>query len=159
MPRFDLDELLEIVESTASPGCTSPLRSCSRSRPRPQIEDRDTSRLKMVISGRRPLDADLARRAEERIGCPDPAGLRDDRAQPGEPQSRLARIEETPRGSIGALIPNTEARLVDPETGEDVAEGEEGEIWIRGPQVMRGYLNNDEATARGPRRRRLDPDR
>jgi acyl-CoA synthetase (AMP-forming)/AMP-acid ligase II len=55
-------------------------------------------------------------------------------------------VEETPPGSIGALIPNTEARLVDPKTGEDVDEGEEGEIWIRGPQVMRGYLNNDEAT-------------
>jgi acyl-CoA synthetase (AMP-forming)/AMP-acid ligase II len=59
-------------------------------------------------------------------------------------KSRLARVEETPPGSVGALIPNTEARLVDPETGEDA---EEGEIWVRGPQVMRGYLNNPEATA------------
>jgi len=62
-------------------------------------------------------------------------------------KSRLARVEETPPGSIGALVPNTEARLIDPESGADVAEGEEGEIWVRGPQVMRGYLNNDEATA------------
>ena len=40
-------------------------------------------------------------------------------------------MEETPPGSVGALIPNTEARLVDAETGEDVPQGEEGEIWIR----------------------------
>ena len=62
-------------------------------------------------------------------------------------KSRLARVAETPPGSVGALIPNTEARLIDPETEEDVAEGEEGEIWIRGPQVMKGYLNNPAATA------------
>ena len=60
-------------------------------------------------------------------------------------KSRPAR-RETPPASVGPLIPNTEARLVDPD-GEDAAEGEEGEIWIRGPQVMRGYLNNPAATA------------
>ena len=74
-------------------------------------------------------------------------------------KSRLARVAETPPGSVGALIPNTEARLIDPETGEDVAEGEEGEIWVRGPQVMRGYLNNDEATAETLVERRLAADR
>jgi acyl-CoA synthetase (AMP-forming)/AMP-acid ligase II len=59
----------------------------------------------------------------------------------------IARAAETPPGSVGPLIPNTEARLVDPETREDGAEGEPGEIWVRGPQVMKGYLNNDQATA------------
>jgi len=47
MARFDLDELLEIVERHQSPGCTSLLRSCSLSPPQPQIEQRDTSHLKM----------------------------------------------------------------------------------------------------------------
>ena len=54
---------------------------------------------------------------------------------------------DVPKGSVGYAIPNTECRLIDPETGEDAAEGERGELWIRGPQVMKGYLNNDEATA------------
>jgi len=36
---------------------------------------------------------------------------------------------------------------VDPESGEDVADGQPGELWIRGPQVMKGYLNNPGATA------------
>jgi 4-coumarate--CoA ligase len=50
-------------------------------------------------------------------------------------------------GSVGTLISGTEARLVDPDTGVDAASGARGELWIRGPQVMRGYLNNDAATA------------
>jgi acyl-CoA synthetase (AMP-forming)/AMP-acid ligase II len=44
-------------------------------------------------------------------------------------------------------MPGTEARLVDPETGADVAPGEPGELFIRGPQVMQGYHGNPEATA------------
>ena len=50
-------------------------------------------------------------------------------------------------GTIGTLLPSTEARLVDPETGEDAVAGRPGEIWVRGPQVMLGYLNDEEATA------------
>jgi acyl-CoA synthetase (AMP-forming)/AMP-acid ligase II len=147
MPRFDLDELLEIVERHSltwlhvAPPVILALATA------PQVEGRDFSKLKLVISGAAPLDGELARRAEERIGAPIRQGYGMTELSPVTHKSRLARIEETPPGSIGALIPNTEARLVDPETGEDVAEGEEGEIWIRGPQVMRGYLNNPAATS------------
>jgi acyl-CoA synthetase (AMP-forming)/AMP-acid ligase II len=54
---------------------------------------------------------------------------------------------ETRSGSIGVPVPNTEVRVVDPESGESRGVGEDGEIWIRGPQVMKGYLNNPAATA------------
>ena len=147
MPRFDLDELLEIVERHGVTWLHIAPPIVLAFATAPGVEERDTSRLKMVISGAAPLDADLARRAESRIGAPIRQGYGMTELSPVSHKSRLVRVEETPPGSIGALIPNTEARLVDPATGEDVAEGEEGEIWIRGPQVMRGYLNNDEATA------------
>jgi acyl-CoA synthetase (AMP-forming)/AMP-acid ligase II len=147
MPRFDLDGLLEIVEGNGvtwlhvAPPVILALATA------PQVEGRDFSKLKLVISGAAPLDAELAGRAEARIGAPIRQGYGMTELSPVSHKSRLARVDETPPGSVGALIPNTEARLVDPETGEDVAEGEQGEIWVRGPQVMRGYLNNDQATA------------
>jgi acyl-CoA synthetase (AMP-forming)/AMP-acid ligase II len=50
-------------------------------------------------------------------------------------------------GSAGRLMPNTELRVIDPETGLDVAEGADGELLIRGPQLMAGYLNRPDATA------------
>lgn len=51
-------------------------------------------------------------------------------------------------GSIGLPWPDTEVRIVDPETGEDLPQGEVGEMVVRGPQVMQGYWNLPEATAR-----------
>jgi 4-coumarate--CoA ligase len=50
-------------------------------------------------------------------------------------------------GTSGVTVSNTESRIVDPESGEDQPVGERGELWVRGPQVMKGYLNNAEATA------------
>src|SRR5207247_3713337 len=50
-------------------------------------------------------------------------------------------------GTVGELIPGTEARVVDPETGADLGPDAEGELLIRGPQLMRGYRGRPDATA------------
>jgi acyl-CoA synthetase (AMP-forming)/AMP-acid ligase II len=56
-------------------------------------------------------------------------------------------------GTVGICVPNTECIVADLETGEPLEAWKEGELWVRGPQVMRGYLNQPEAT-----RRTLDQD-
>jgi acyl-CoA synthetase (AMP-forming)/AMP-acid ligase II len=147
MQRFDCNRLMDLIEEHGvtwlhvAPPVILQLASTT------DVEGRDFSKLKLIISGAAPLDAELSGRAEEKIGVPIRQGYGMTELSPVSHKSRLARVAETPPGSVGALIPNTEARLVDPETEEDVPEGEQGEIWIRGPQVMKGYLNNDEATA------------
>ena len=60
---------------------------------------------------------------------------------------RYGPPEDDGTGSTGVLLPNQVARLVDPETGKDVAMGQEGELWIAGPNRMKGYLNRPDATA------------
>jgi acyl-CoA synthetase (AMP-forming)/AMP-acid ligase II len=50
-------------------------------------------------------------------------------------------------GSSGELLPHTEARIVDPVAGADLERGVPGEIWFRGPQAFKGYLNNAKTTA------------
>jgi acyl-CoA synthetase (AMP-forming)/AMP-acid ligase II len=62
-------------------------------------------------------------------------------------------VEWTKVGSIGPVIPGTECQVVDITTGAALGPGADGEIWIRGPQVMKGYLNNRAATDQI-----LDPD-
>jgi long-chain acyl-CoA synthetase len=49
--------------------------------------------------------------------------------------------------SVGCCQPGTDVRVVDPASGEDVPEGDVGELWFRGPNTVRGYWNNPEATA------------
>jgi acyl-CoA synthetase (AMP-forming)/AMP-acid ligase II len=109
------------------------------------VERFDLSSLEVIMSGAAPLGGDLANEAGGRLGALVMQGYGLTETSPvthmipDEPGKERS-------GSIGFPIPNTECRIVDPVTGEDVGGDEVGELWIRGPQVMKGYLNNDEAT-------------
>jgi acyl-CoA synthetase (AMP-forming)/AMP-acid ligase II len=110
----------------------------------PGVEGRELA-LRVVISGAAPLDAETANRAAERLRAPVRQGYGMTEASPVTHIASDDRLEEQDPGAIGPLVSSTEGRLVDPDTGEDT-DGT-GELWIRGPQVMRGYLADDAATA------------
>ena len=143
MPRFDMGGFLDLMErhrvtrAHIAPPVVLGLAKA------PGVDGRDLA-LKVVISGAAPLDADTANRASERLGAPVRQGYGMTEASPVTHFADDDQLAEQDPGAIGRLIGSTEGRLVDPESGEDA---ETGEVWIRGPQVMRGYLGDDDATA------------
>ena len=144
MPRFDMVRALELVQSEritrffAVPPIVLGLAK------HPVVDAYDLSSVKQIFSGAAPLGADLAAAASARVGC---------EVVQGYGMTELSPVSHcTPEGQFrpgtsGVTISNTEIRIVDPTTGDDLDVGGRGELWVRGPQVMKGYLNNPEATA------------
>jgi acyl-CoA synthetase (AMP-forming)/AMP-acid ligase II len=145
MPRFDLDQFLDLIqEHRINRAYVVPPIALALAK-HPAVDDRDLSSVQTIMSGAAPLGAELANRVATRIDCRVVQGYG---LTETSPVTHVIRPDgENKAGSIGQPLPATEVRLVDPESGEDVAVGERGELWIRGPQVMQGYLNNEEATA------------
>ncbi len=143
MPRFDMEQGLELIQKYgvtqffAVPPIVLGLAK------HPAVDAFDISSLKKVFCGAAPLGADLAEEAAARIGA---AVVQGYGMTELSPISHATVGEDSKPGSNGVTAPNTLCRIVDPE-GNDLGVDEEGELWIKGPQVMKGYLNNAEATA------------
>lgn len=101
--------------------------------------------VRLAVAGAAPLGRDLAERFEARFDVPIYEGYGLTEAAPIVTSTAVDRRPH--RGSIGPPLPGIELRLVDPD-GADVAVGDPGEIWVRGPNVFRGYWEDPEATAR-----------
>lgn len=143
MPRFDLDQALSITQEHkvtwffAVPPIVLALAK------HPLVDSYDTSSIKVIFSGAAPLSAELGEECAERLGC---AVIQGYGMTELSPVSHAAPGFESRAGASGVTISNTECRIVDLE-GNDLGIDEDGELWVRGPQVMLGYLNNPEATA------------
>jgi acyl-CoA synthetase (AMP-forming)/AMP-acid ligase II len=97
----------------------------------------------MIFSGAAPLGAELARECSERLGCDVVQGYG---MTETSPVTHICTPERNKLGAVGLVASNTECKVVSVETGEELGAGERGEICVRGPQVMKGYLNCPEAT-------------
>jgi len=144
VPRFDLEQCLGLIQEHkitrlfAVPPIVLALAK------HPLVDNFDLSSLKQVFSGAAPLGAELAQEAADRIGCEVVQGYG---MTEMSPVSHVTRMGGFKPGTCGVTVANTECRIVDVEGGEDQGVGGVGELWVRGPQVMNGYLNNAEATA------------
>ncbi|MGZ4548606.1 MAG: AMP-binding protein [Blastococcus sp.] len=158
MPRFDLTEFLRTIQDNQ---CTwafvAPPILLALAK-HPVVDEFDLSSLRVVDSGAAPLSEDLALAAQERLrkgagrvvvmqgyGMTELSPVSHTSPAPGcEPPGHP---DVVPKGTVGYALPNTECRLLNTETGPEVGVHEQGEMCVRGPQVMKGYLNNPQATA------------
>ena len=144
MPRFDLEQYIQLARRHEVPllHVVPPVLLGLAKYP----GELHLPHLKAVLAGAAPLGAELAAEFTRRTGATvyQVYGMTEVAGATHIGSTLPARNKP---GSIGRLIGSAEARVVSTETGADVAPGERGEIWVRGPFVMKGYFENPEATA------------
>ncbi|MFK0403537.1 AMP-binding protein [Microbacterium sp. NPDC090225] len=151
MPRFDLADFLRVVsEHRTTWVFIAPPIAVALAK-HPLVDEYDLSSVKVIFSGAAPLDGSLAAAVARRLDCTVCQGYGMTETSPVTHAIPYDR-DDIDRASVGLLLSGTEARLRDPESGADLeapagGTSEPGELLIRGPQVMKGYLNRPDATA------------
>ncbi len=146
LPRFDVNEVIDTLnkfaEFTYWPCVPTMLQAVLNS---PRVEELDLSyKMNFVGTGAAPCPLELIQQAldmdvyySEGWGMSETTSLGISNPVQGKKKAL----------SIGFPFPDVDIRLVDPETLQDVSHGERGEIWMKGPTVMKEYWNNPEETA------------
>lgn len=146
MPRFDLESFLKAVQDydvTLAHLVPPIVLALSK---HPIVDNYRLPKLKTIFSGAAPLGEELTRACMDRLGITVRQGYGMTETSPVTHSSPAPPLEVR-FGSVGVAAPNTECKIIDLETGAPLGPGEKGEVCVRGPQVMTGYLNNPEATA------------
>jgi acyl-CoA synthetase (AMP-forming)/AMP-acid ligase II len=146
MSRFDLEDFLRAVqdyEVTLAHLVPPIILALSKS---PIVDQYQLPKLKTIFSGAAPLREDLTRACMERLNCHIRQGYGMTETSPVT-HSSPSVAAHVKFGSVGVLAPNTECKIVDLETNDALGPNQEGEVYVRGPQIMKGYLNKPEATS------------
>uniref|UniRef100_A0A0D9VJT6 4-coumarate--CoA ligase n=1 Tax=Leersia perrieri TaxID=77586 RepID=A0A0D9VJT6_9ORYZ len=150
MPRFEMGAMLQGIERwrVTVAAVVPPLVLALAKNP--DVERHDLSSIRIVLSGAAPLGKELedalrARLPQAIFG----QGYGMTEAGPVLSMCPAFAKEPTPAksGSCGTVVRNAELKVIDPDTGFSLGRNLPGEICIRGPQIMKGYLNDPEATA------------
>jgi acyl-CoA synthetase (AMP-forming)/AMP-acid ligase II len=146
VPRFELESFLQTIQDygvTLSHLVPPIVLALSKN---PVVDNYNLSKLRTIFCGAAPLDEHLTRACMQRLDCDVRQGYGMTETSPVT-HSSPADPTQVRFGSVGVPAPNTESKIVDLETGEALGANKEGEVWVRGPQIMKGYLNRPEATA------------
>ncbi|XP_061373097.1 4-coumarate--CoA ligase 1 isoform X1 [Gastrolobium bilobum] len=151
MPKFDVNALLSLVQKhkiTIAPVVPPIVLAIAKS---PDLSNYDLSSIRVLKSGGAPLGKELedtlrAKFPNARLG----QGYGMTEAGPVLTMSLAFAKEpmDVKPGACGTVVRNAEMKIVDPETGHSLPRNQSGEICIRGDQIMKGYLNDEEATER-----------
>jgi acyl-CoA synthetase (AMP-forming)/AMP-acid ligase II len=144
LPRYDLQTLLRLLQDYRATriGLVPPVvLELAR---HPMVDQYDLSRLERIYWGAAPMDETVARACRERLGVhvKQAYGMTETTGA-----IHLVPIDEDRSGSTGPPLAGSEHKIVDLVTGATLPAGQTGEICVRGPLVMKGYLNQPEATA------------
>jgi acyl-CoA synthetase (AMP-forming)/AMP-acid ligase II len=153
MQRFDLERVLKVMQDygVTYAHLVPPIILALAKQ---QIVDAyDLSKLHTIFSGAAPLSESVTTACIKRLkNCQIRQGYGMTETSPVIHMSPTDPLQ-IKHGAVGQCIPNTECKIVDMETGRALGHNQEGEICMRGPQMMKGYLNRPEATAST-----IDPD-
>ncbi|KAK7302224.1 hypothetical protein RJT34_13108 [Clitoria ternatea] len=147
MQRFDFEGMLRAVERyriTYMPVSPPLVLALTKSE---LVKKYDISSLQMLGSGGAPLGKEVAENFRARfpnVEIVQGYGLTE---SSGGAARTVGPDEAKRNGSVGRLAENMEAKIVDPVTGEALPPGHRGELWLRGPTIMKGYVGDDKATA------------